>query len=321
MQCRLCGGEVSPWLEMPVDAKKDTPTPFSCFVRCNACATGMLSPQPRADEIADLYRLPHYYTHGESHIRHIESTFRDKVLTKLAWWNDRSTPFDRQHHQRQFAKLLPANASVCDLGCGHGNILKAFKEMGFTVIGVDPDPTAREIAAKAGLTVLAGTAEDLPAELLGRQFDLIIMRHSLEHCIDPARALANAHALTKEGGYLYCEVPNCECAHFKALTVCSENFDSPRHLWFFTAKGLRRAIETRGYAFDSWRFDGFTRHHLPSWRAWEMAIFDRLARRGVNAGKRHTFARSVAIFARSVFAPPYAKYDAIAVVARRPSAG
>lgn len=276
----------------------------------------MLTPLPTPDEIKDFYLLPAYYTHGEGHIPPVESTFWDKVLTKLAWWNDHPTPFD----QGQIARVLPAGASVCDLGCGHGEILNKFKSIGFSVIGVDPDPSARAHAGKRGLTVLPGTAEALPPELDGRQFDLVIMTHSLEHCINPIAALTNAYGLTKTGGYFYCEVPNCACLHFQTLTVCSENFDSPRHLWFFTAQGLRRTIEATGYIFSSWRFVGFTRHHSPSWRTWEMTIFDRLAERGEARGRiRHTFARSVAILAKSALAPAYAKYDCVGVVARKRS--
>ena len=150
------------------------------------------------------------------------------------------------------------------------------------------------------------------------QFDLVIMSHALEHCLDPLEAIGNAYLMTREGGYFYCEVPNCGCLHFETLTICSETFDSPRHLWFFNAAGLRRTIESQGYMFDSWRFNGFTRHHSASWRAWEVEIFDRLAKRGeVQAGKRHTFARSAAILARSAFAPAHKKYDCVGVLARK----
>jgi SAM-dependent methyltransferase len=317
MQCRLCGGGLSPWLEMPIDAKKDELTPFNRLFRCDRCATGMLTPQPRAEEIAGLYRVPAYYTHGEDHIRYVPSGFWDKVLTKLAWKADFQTPFEPD----QIARFLPAGGSVCDLGCGHAIILQRFKELGFTVTGVEPDPSSRELAAKAGVDVLPGTAEALPPELADRQFDLVIMTHALEHCVDPIRALTNAYTLTKEGGHFYCEVPNCGCLHFETLTVCSENFDSPRHLWFFTAAGVRRAIEDRGFTFDSWRYSGFTRHHSPSWRAWEITIFDRLAKRGdVREGTRHTFGKSVSILAKTAFAPASKKYDCVGVIAKKRAA-
>lgn len=314
MPCKLCGGNLNPWLEMPIDAKKDEPTPFKNLVRCESCDTGMLTPQPQADEIEQLYQLPAYYTHGESHIRNVEPRFWDKVLTKLAWKVDCPTPFD----PAQIARILPRGGSVCDLGCGNGKMLRCFQELGFEVVGVDPDLASRKLAADAGVSVLDGTAEALPSELAGREFDLVIMTHALEHCLDPVRAIMNAYSLTREGQYLYCEVPNCGCLHFETLTVCSETFDSPRHLWFFSPQGLRRAIEDAGYAFDSWRFDGFTRHHSASWRAWEIEIFDRLAKRGdAPIAKRHTLATSVSILAKSAFAPAYKKYDCVGVVSQK----
>jgi SAM-dependent methyltransferase len=130
----------------------------------------MLMPQPKAEEIPDLYKVPSYYTHGEDHIRQVKSRFWDKVLTKLAWKADFQTPFE----PNQIARLLPAGGGVCDLGCGHAVILRRFKEMGFRVTGVEPDPSSRELAENYGVTVLPGTAEALPPELAGRQFDLVV---------------------------------------------------------------------------------------------------------------------------------------------------
>ena len=294
---------------MPLDAKKNEATRFQEVVRCKSCATAMIWPQPLAADIAGFYELADYYTHGVSHIREVQITLFDRLLTKLAWWSDWPTPFDTS----RMAEMLPQGARVCDLGCGHAGILKRFADKGCSVIGVDPDPTSREVAAKSGITVVEGTAEAPPA--LG-QFDLVIMTHSLEHCLDPIRAITSAYRMTKPGGYFYCEVPNCGCLHFETLTACSEMFDSPRHLWFFTSDGLRRAIEGRGYVFDSWRYDGFTRHHSPSWRAWEMTIAQRLADRGLK-GKRHTFLQSAWLWARSAFAPAHKKYDCVGVLAKK----
>jgi SAM-dependent methyltransferase len=312
-QCQICGGPLRLYLDMPIDAKKDEPTSFSSLVRCQDCGTAMISPQPTPDDVPAFYQLSRYYTHGESHMRHVEPRIWDKILTKLAWWCDHPSPFSVE----EMVKRLAPGASICDLGCGHGLLLKRFKDLGFDVIGVDPDPSSREFAAKSGIIVLEGTAERAPAELANRQFDLVLMTHSLEHCIAPMAAIANAFRMTKEGGYFYCEVPNCGCLHFQAFTVCSEMFDSPRHLWFFTAQSLLRAMDKGGFVFDSWRFDGFTRHHSPGWRAWETTIFDRLTERSVNAGRRHTFLRSASLLARSAVASPARKYDCVGVLAIR----
>jgi hypothetical protein len=118
---------------------------------------------------------------------------------------------------------------------------------------------------------------------------------------------------------LYVEVPNCACVHFEALDVCGANFDSPRHLSFFTPQGLQGVVKKAGYTPASWRFHGFTRHHLRDWRDWEKTIADRLSK--AEPGRkvaRHSFAKSIGILARSAFASFDRKYDAIGLIAVRP---
>src|SRR5207237_6349721 len=137
-------------------------------------------------------------------------------------------------------------ARICDLGCGHADYLRQFKALGFDVVGVEPDPDAREQANAAGVKVLDGTAES-PPEHMGL-FDLVICTHALEHCRNPKSALENAFAMTKPGGSCYIEVPNCAAEHFRTFTVCSEMFDAPRHIHFFTADNLAALAEGAGFA-------------------------------------------------------------------------
>src|SRR4249919_1805573 len=145
--CKSCGGPLAAWLEMPIDAKKNQPTPFSTVLKCRDCGLGMLAPLPDADVIPKLYELDAYYTHGETHMPERPSTLADRVLTKLAWWFDRSREFDVQ----EIARTLPPGGRICDLGCGDALYLQQFKALGFEVVGVDPDVAARERAAEAGV--------------------------------------------------------------------------------------------------------------------------------------------------------------------------
>src|SRR5690348_4675507 len=245
---------MAPWLSMPVDAKKNEPTPYSSVAKCSRCGCAHLAPMPSAEEIADLYDLPTYYTHGESHIRDVPPNTADKVLTRLAWAFDKGELFDVS----RIAQKLPPSARICDLGCGHAVYLRQFMNLGFDVVGVEPDPSARAQAMAAGVQVLEGTAEDLP-ELSG-QFDLVLCTHALEHCRDAPRALRNAHTLTKPGGLCYIEVPNCACAHFETFTICSENFDAPRHIWFFTPDSLKDLAERARFTVRKRLFSGYTRN-------------------------------------------------------------
>lgn len=312
MQCPACDGAMRPWMTMPIDAKKDRATPFGEILRCRQCGLARSAYLPRTDQIAELYDLAAYYTHGESHIREVRSGLLDRILVRTAWQADRARPFEID----MVASSLPAGASILDIGCGDGEKLEAFRALGFDVLGIDPDPRSRAFVADKGLTALDGTAEDPPAAIEGSRFDLVILSHALEHCRDPARALATVGRLMAPGGMAYIEVPNAGCHHFETFRHCSEMFDAPRHLWFFTADALRRLATRNGLAIDRWHYNGFTRLFTPSWRGWECEIFDRLKRRGAAKGAvRHSRLRSFGLLARSAFAGADRKYDSIGIMA------
>jgi 2-polyprenyl-3-methyl-5-hydroxy-6-metoxy-1,4-benzoquinol methylase len=182
---------------MPIDAMKDEATPFHSVYRCGDCGVGTTQPTPAADQTSAFYDLRNYYTQGESHIESASVGLFDRILTKLAWSLDKSQLLDPE----EFHQFLPAGGTICDLGCGDGWNLERFKRRGFDVVGVDPDPKSRKKGQEKGVEILAGTSESLPPELTGRQFDFVVMTHSLEHTLNPLLALRNAAELTKPGGY------------------------------------------------------------------------------------------------------------------------
>lgn len=312
MDCPACDGSMHPWVDMPIDAKKDRRTPYGNVMRCDRCGLARTARMPRVEDVAELYDLAAYYTHGESHIRPVKNGLFDRMLVRLAWQADHATPFD----VAAVAARLPAGATILDIGCGDGEKLEAFRDLGFDVLGIDPDPRSRDFVRGKGLTAHAGTAEDPPPELAGRTFDLVIMSHALEHCRDPERALRTIRRFMAPGGLSYIEVPNAGCHHFETFRQCSEMFDAPRHLWFFTADALGRMAAQQGLVVDRWHYNGFTRLFTPSWRGWECEIFNRLQRRGA-AGQavRHSRLRSLRLLARSAFAAPERKYDSIGILA------
>jgi SAM-dependent methyltransferase len=301
---------------MPLDPIKGAENPYKDFVVCTECGLGAVSPMPRPEEIPSFYDTARYYTHGQGHLTEVDQTLVDRALLHAAWRLDKGRSLDPE----RIAEDLPPGASICDLGCGGGELLGRFKALGFNVLGVEPDAAARAEAAKAGVTVLAGTCEELPADLKGQSCDLVIMRHVLEHCRDPILALQKAFFLTRPGGILFCEVPNCAATHFKSLGVCSAMFDAPRHLYFFTPACLRKVIGLGGFTFSGFQYMGYTRHHHASWRQWEASIYDRTREYTPRpSGKRHTLLRSIQLLLSTAFASDEKKYDSVAVFGRRPA--
>jgi len=313
MNCLFCGRLMSAWVSSPIDPKTRRPTRYGSAEMCPSCDIGSIVPQPTPDEVPDFYTLDNYYTQGSSHFEKVAPTLADRILTKLAWQIDHGAPVDLDKITSRFTRP----GSVCDLGCGNGDYLIGLKGRGWAPTGVEPDPAARTLLAARGVDSYPGTAEQLPAAITGSRFDLVILTHVLEHCLDPRLALHNAASLLKQGGLLLVEVPNKDCAHFDMLGAGSECYDAPRHLFFFGPVGLRRQIEMQGLIVQQEYQHGFTRHHSPGWRATERRIRNEMIAAGANpVPPDHSWGRSLFLLLQEAITSR--NYDATGLWARKP---
>lgn len=210
---------------------------------CDDCALGRVNFS--GGDNAEFFNTP-YYTHGDQAVARGGNT----TLTRISW---------RFDHGRDLSPADFANASTfCDIGCGDGSHLKRFREAGFKVVGIEPDAIARRRASAFG-QVFDGTAETIPPDLSSARFDVVLMSHVLDACIDPRIALTNAAALLGDGGTLVIEVPNCASLGFRTFGPDWPWVDIPRHLTFFTEASLRAMIERAGLNVESVHHVGYTR--------------------------------------------------------------
>ena len=310
--CTVCSSQMAPWVKQPLDPKKNERSKFENFIRCPGCGYGAMENLPNPEEISGFYNLEAYYTHGESHIQSVDKTIADRVLEKLAYWSDRQTIMSA----RDFQDRLDAGVKTLDVGCGSGALVREFRDAGFDAFGVDPDASAMSFRKE---NIFQGTAEALPSSITDTRYDLISIMHALEHCIDPYKALENIFNSLKPGGVLWCEVPNAQCAHFEDINICSENFDAPRHIHFFGQDALNGLCEKVGFEVERNYFSGFTRHHLPEWRAWERTICENTKKLDPTLSPPdHTFFKSTTMLAKTMFASPSKKYDCLGVIAVKP---
>jgi SAM-dependent methyltransferase len=306
------------WLSMPVDPKKETPCPYGRVFRCKICSFGAIMPRPPLDAIADFYVLESYYTHGKSHFADGgRRTLWDRFRTHLAWRMDFGQPMTAEMAH----DLLDGRVSdVCDIGCGSGQFATQMSSYGHRVVGVEFDIRAAVEAVKSGVELHQGSAEQLPEYVASRRFNLVIMKHVLEHCLDPARAFENASRLLPHGGLLICEVPNNEAAGFAHAGLAWEPLDVPRHMNFFVSHNLNMLCKTFGLRARSLYYSGYCRQFSNEWINTERRIWDAIERSGAEAWPRpvkNSRARSWKLLARTAWAREQIKYDSVGIVAEK----
>ncbi|MCW5653700.1 class I SAM-dependent methyltransferase [Hydrogenophaga sp.] len=100
---------------------------------------------------------------------------------------------------RRWSHLLPANASVLDVACGHGRHMRWFAQRGHTVTGVDRSPQAIEAVRALG-RVLQVDIENGPWPFEGETFGAVVVTNYLWRPLLPSIVAAVA-----EGGVLIYE--------------------------------------------------------------------------------------------------------------------
>jgi SAM-dependent methyltransferase len=186
--------------------------------------------------------------------------------------------------------------------------MSAFKRAGYDAVGIEPDAAARSLANQYG-EVLEGTAEALPAKVAGMQFDVVLLSHVLEHCIDPAAALRNVKRLLAPGGTAIIEAPNSAALAFETNGPGWFFADIPRHLQFFTQTSLRRALEVAGMRVARVIYSGYARQFTPEWLAAQKEIRAHTGLNGIGRGTGSAWG----LLVRTAFARDARKYDSIRV--------
>lgn len=208
---------------------------------CTDCGTWVLSPRPTPSSLG-----PHYAGYYDD-----RQLRRWKAL--LARRGPRALVRSRLHagdiEETVIAAGLPWPTSprVLDVGCGLGMFLASARDVWATnnVRGVDFNPVCREFAhAEFGIDVDCG-------ELHGQgykdgSFDVVTMRHCLEHVRDPRAELQEIHRITTDGGFVEIEVPTPGVAArlFGGRWVFLQ---PPTHFFHFSEAALVRILDEAGF--------------------------------------------------------------------------
>ena len=135
--------------------------------------------------------------------------------TELVDPNDDSAKrnHDKDDTWRFVQKHLPVPGDYLDIGSGSGRLLALAKRTGWSAKGLElSSAMAKHASESVGVEVR--TANFLECEPRpDDQYDLVTLRHVLEHLPDSVGAMNKINALLKPDGYALLEFPNVDSAN------------------------------------------------------------------------------------------------------------
>jgi len=171
-------------------------------------------------------------------------------------------------------KHVPTPGRLVDIGCGNGRLLWVAKQAGWQVKGLELGAEmARYAAERVGCEVVANDfLADEPPPGDREAFDVVSLRHVLEHLPYPRLAMEKISGLLRPGGWLLIEIPNIEgwskrWVRFITRTgLHKRRFPPdlmPGHCCEYSRQSFTALMERSGYRVLCW--ETYTKKRFGNW--------------------------------------------------------
>lgn len=143
----------------------------------------------------------------------------------------------QQRYHIQPGRMI--RTTIADVGCGRGEYVKAFGDIGFNAHGYDRDMVAKETYPRGKDRFHYLNFED-PSQAIDRNFDVIFMKSVIEHVREPEELLHSMYNAIYDGGRIIITTPDFKRAKFSFWG----DYD---HKSPFVLQSLRNILETVGF--------------------------------------------------------------------------
>jgi uncharacterized protein (TIRG00374 family) len=218
-RCFRCGVEGEPVHNLD---------PFR-LVACPECGQAFMSPRLNAAGRLALYDDADYFDEG------VYRTPNASALQRT--WADGRLDIIGGHFDPEQSRLF-------EIGCAYGLFLERARDRGFDVAGLEFSPVAARTASeRLGVPIHQGEVVDLDGE---GGFDAVAAWDVIEHVPDPAAFLGAARRLLRNGGVVALSCPYFDSIPARVLRSRWWTLKPHKHIWHFTAAGLRRTLVEAG---------------------------------------------------------------------------
>ena len=166
------------------------------LVLCRECGLGYLNPR------WDNQSYFHFYSHD------YDKYYRPKIGNMINSEANRLNPIIDRIEKNN---LMPQEVqNILDIGSGEGKNLRSFKKIfpKSSLNAIEPSKKSQKLLKDFNVNIIS---EDINADWESKYvdfFDIIILRHVLEHFLDPVKILKKVSSVINSKGIVYIAVPN-----------------------------------------------------------------------------------------------------------------
>ncbi len=220
------------------------------YFKCTNCNAVFQHPMPTDDQINSFYPENYSVFDEKSRLRKISS-----LKKAILWKKNAYSHLQPKLIFKCLASIVSPfysldkpdfieNGTLLDVGCGNGRYLSTMQSLGWTVQGVELSENGLKVCQAAGLNVHHGDLAS--AKFNAESFDIITVRHVIEHIRDVHSFMAELFHILKPNGKLIIETPNSEALGRNYLGANWFANEVPRHLVLFSIGNLTTLASTHG---------------------------------------------------------------------------
>ncbi len=199
-------------------------------VICKKCGLSYLNPRWDHNSYLQFYQNDY------------DKYYRPQVKDLPSVLNEQINPIEIRLKK---INLLPKNATrILDIGSGEGNNLIHFKSLfqKSKLYAIEPSLASQIHLKKSGVTIIESDVDASWDANYKDKFDVILMRHVLEHFSDPIKIMKKVRDVLTSSGIVYIVVPN----NLKPTQHLEKSWFRNVHTYYFNKYSLENLSKLVG---------------------------------------------------------------------------
>lgn len=207
--------------------------------KCGECGTIFINPRPTSESLRAYYSCSRNYQYWANHIfpqsenSRVENIFKPRLQRLI------------DNVNRFLPNRKGKKPSLLEVGPGFGTFLELANNSGCfnEVAAIEPTPSLADSIEKRGIGVYRSFFEDYKSH---DKYDVICAFEVIEHILEPLSFVEKSREILDKDGLLYLSCPNANSVEISLLGERSCAVDI-EHVNLFTAEGLKKLFENRGF--------------------------------------------------------------------------